>query len=107
MIRAQFTLDSNRRITKFEITGHADAGPYGQDIVCAAVSALAISTINGLDRVVHNKPAVESDDQNGGLLKVTSLGVDHDSQLLLNTLLNGLADIQESYPDNIKVKMLN
>ncbi len=44
MIRAQFTLDSNQRITSFKMTGHADSGPYGQDIVCAAVSALSIST---------------------------------------------------------------
>ena len=91
MIRAHFTLDSNRRITDFAITGHAEAGPYGQDIVCAAVSALTISTINGLEHVVHYKP----------------LGTDHDSQLLLNTLLNGLLDIQQSYPANIEVKMLN
>ena len=107
MIRAHFTLDSNQRITKFTITGHADAGPYGQDIVCAAVSALAISTVNGLEHLVQVKPAVESDNQNGGLLKVSQLGVDHDSQLLLNTLMNGLLDVQESYPDNIGVKMLN
>ena len=32
MIRAQFTLDSNQRITSFKMTGHADSGPYGQDI---------------------------------------------------------------------------
>ncbi|EEW52970.1 ribosomal-processing cysteine protease Prp [Limosilactobacillus antri] len=107
MIRAQFTLNSNRRITGFTITGHADAGPYGQDIVCAAVSALTTSTINGLEHIVHVKPQVESDNQNGGFVKVTALGVDHDSQLLLNTLLNGLLDIQQSYPDNIEVKMLN
>ncbi|WP_283621457.1 ribosomal-processing cysteine protease Prp [Limosilactobacillus avium] len=107
MIRAHFTLDSNRRITTFTITGHADAGPYGQDIVCAAVSALAISTVNGLEKLVKVAPQVESDNQNGGLLKASQLGADHDSQLLLNTLLNGLLDIQESYPDNIEVKMLN
>ena len=107
MIRAYFTLDSNRRITNFTITGHAEAGPYGQDVVCAAVSALTISTINGLEHVVHHKPAVESDNQNGGLLKASALGTDHDSQLLLNTLLNGLLDIQQSYPANIEVKMLN
>ncbi|MDO4902974.1 MAG: ribosomal-processing cysteine protease Prp [Limosilactobacillus sp.] len=107
MIRAHFMLDSNQRITTFEITGHADAGPYGQDIVCSAVSALSISTINALEHLVHVKPQVEADNQNGGLLKVTALGVDHDSQLLLNALVNGLIDIQESYPDNIEVKMLN
>ncbi len=53
MIRAQFTLDSNQRITSFKMTGHADSGPYGQDIVCAAVSALSISTVIVLSAVTE------------------------------------------------------
>lgn len=107
MIRVQFSLDSNQRITSFKITGHADSGPYGQDIVCAAVSALSISTINGLEQVVHAKPNLNQDNVNGGFLEVTKLDLGHDSQILLRTLLNGLLDIQESYPKNIEVKMFN
>lgn len=107
MIRASFYLDSNQRITAFQLTGHADAGPYGQDIVCAGVSALSISIINGLSNVIHTHPKIESDDQNGGFLKVTNLELNHDSQVLLKTLLEGCLDIQESYPNNIEVKMLN
>ncbi|MBD5806685.1 ribosomal-processing cysteine protease Prp [Lactobacillus sp. 0.1XD8-4] len=107
MIRAHFSLDSNHRITSFKLTGHADSGPYGQDIVCAAVSALSISTINGLERVVHTRPHVERDNANGGFLEVTNLDLDRESQILLSTLLNGLIDIQESYPQNIEVKMFN
>ncbi|MBB1080149.1 ribosomal-processing cysteine protease Prp [Limosilactobacillus sp. STM2_1] len=107
MIRASFSLDSNQRITSFKLTGHADSGPYGQDIVCAAVSALSISTVNGLEQVVHAAPHVEQDNANGGFLKVTDLSLERESQILLRTLLNGLIDIQESYPQNIKVKMFN
>ncbi|MBB1070272.1 ribosomal-processing cysteine protease Prp [Limosilactobacillus sp. RRLNB_1_1] len=107
MIRVQFSLDSNQRITSFKMTGHADSGPYGQDIVCAAVSALSISTINGLEQVVHTKPDLNQDNVNGGFLEVTKLDLGHDSQILLRTLLNGLLDIQESYPKNIEVKMFN
>lgn len=107
MIRVQFKLDSNQRITSFKMTGHADAGPYGQDIVCAAVSALSISTINGLEQVVHKKPHLEQDSANGGFLEATKLDLGRESQVLLKTLLNGLIDIQESYPQNIEVKMLN
>ena len=106
MIHASFQHDANQRITAFKMTGHADAGPYGQDIVCAAVSALSISTINGLEQVVKSQPAVKQDSANGGFLEVTGLGVDHDSQLLLTTFQNGLLDIKESYPNNIEVQML-
>ncbi|MSE22463.1 ribosomal-processing cysteine protease Prp, partial [Lactobacillus parabuchneri] len=35
-------------VSGFTITGHADAGEYGQDIVCSAVSVLSITTVNGL-----------------------------------------------------------
>ncbi|MDN3536947.1 ribosomal-processing cysteine protease Prp [Limosilactobacillus fermentum] len=38
------------------MTGHAESGPDGQDIVCAAVSALTITTVNGLERVLKKKP---------------------------------------------------
>ncbi|WP_373841483.1 ribosomal-processing cysteine protease Prp [Limosilactobacillus sp.] len=106
MIHASFHCDTNQQITAFKLTGHADSGPYGQDIVCAAVSALSISTVNGLKELVHVQPLVKSDNANGGYLEVTSLGTDHDSQLLLKTLQNGLLDIQKSYPHNIEVKML-
>jgi uncharacterized protein len=32
-----------------ELTGHADAGKTGQDIVCAAVSAVSIGAVNGIE----------------------------------------------------------
>lgn len=105
MIRASFTLNSDHHITAFKMTGHADSGPYGQDIVCAAVSALSISTINGLEHVVCTKPEVKSDEHNGGFLQVSAIDTGHDSQILMRTFLNGLQDIAESYPKNIEVKM--
>ncbi len=36
MIKATFTRDEHGDIVKFLITGHADHGDYGKDIVCAA-----------------------------------------------------------------------
>ena len=33
MIRVTFKLTSDHLITAFQMAGHADAGPYGQDIV--------------------------------------------------------------------------
>ena len=105
MIRAQFNLDSNQRITSFKMTGHAESGPYGQDIVCAAASALSISTINGLTQVAKTKPNVDSDDDNGGFLNVTDISLAHDAQVIMQTFFNGMNDIAESYPQNIEIKM--
>ena len=46
MIKGTFKRNDSGRIKTFELTGHADAGEYGSDIVCAAVSALTINTVN-------------------------------------------------------------
>ncbi|WP_251574896.1 ribosomal-processing cysteine protease Prp [Limosilactobacillus agrestimuris] len=105
MIRVSFNFNSDHQITAFQMKGHADAGPYGQDIVCAAVSALSISTINALERVAKAPAAVNSDDNNGGFLKVTDISLAHDAQVIMQTFFNGMCDITESYPQNIEVKM--
>ena len=105
MIRVTFNLNSDHLITAFQMAGHADAGPYGQDIVCAAASALSISTINGLTLVAKTKPNVDSDDDNGGFLDVTDISLAHDAQIIMQTFFNGMNDIAESYPQNIEIKM--
>lgn len=105
MIHAVFHTNQNHKIASFEMTGHADHGDYGQDIVCAAVSALSIATVNGLEQVVHRPATVTADNANGGLLKVSSIDLGHDSQILVQTFLNAMLDIQEQYADNIDIKM--
>jgi len=104
MIKANFELDSQNNILSFQVTGHAESGPYGQDIVCAAISVLTISTINGLEEVIDMHPQVISDDTEGGFISVQKLEIDHDSQILLKTLINGVRDVAKSYPDNIIVE---
>jgi len=104
MIKANFELDSQNNILSFQVTGHAESGPYGQDIVCAAISVLTISTINGLEEVIDMHPQVISDDTEGGFISVQKLEIDHDSQILLKTLINGVRDVVKSYPDNIIVE---
>jgi len=53
MIQAQIfetiAPDQSRKITRFLITGHAGSGEYGRDVVCAAVSALAINFVNSVE----------------------------------------------------------
>ena len=37
-----------RRKNNIEITGHANFDDYGKDIVCASVSSIVITTVNGI-----------------------------------------------------------
>ncbi len=89
-------------ISGFTITGHADAGEYGQDIVCSAVSVLSISTVNGLQEVAGIDIEVESDDKNGGYLSVKVPVIKDSKQsiqadAILRTFENGLKDITARY----------
>lgn len=60
-------LDEDQRIRKFELTGHAGYAEYGQDIVCAAISALSISAVNGLEHFLPQQPEVQVRDSDGYL----------------------------------------
>lgn len=41
--------DEHGDIESFELTGDADAGKTGEDIVCAAVLAVVIGAVNGVE----------------------------------------------------------
>lgn len=106
LIQAHFNYRSGK-LSGFELKGHADAGEYGQDIVCSAVSVLAINTVNSLEKLAQSKPQVLSDDENGGFLKV-KLSDDQvqlpDVQLLLQSFELGIRDVANSYGKYIKIK---
>ena len=92
----------NNRITGFKLTGHADSGEYGKDIVCAAVSVLSINTVNSIEQIAKIKPLIDSDDKNGGYLSVSvpksdDKIVESKAQVLLEALEIGLEDISKSY----------
>lgn len=107
MIQATISRNTNGQVTAFKLTGHADSGAYGQDIVCAAVSVLAISTINGIEQVAHLQPAVQSDETNGGLLIADFAKLDlanQQLQTLLESFTLGLNDVAANYGDYIQVR---
>ncbi|TLQ04643.1 ribosomal-processing cysteine protease Prp [Pediococcus stilesii] len=92
------------RISGFKITGHADSGEYGRDIVCAAVSVLSINTVNSIEQITKIMPLIDSDDDNGGFLSVNvpesaDADANRQAQVLLEALELGLTDISKSYKE--------
>ena len=85
MIKAKFNSQKNL-ITGFTLSGHADSGEYGHDIVCAAVSVLSISTVNGLSQVAGIKPMVDQDEKNGGYLAVTIKDIEECVEILADII---------------------
>ena len=107
MIRVTFH-KKDHELVSFEMTGHAGFGEYGEDIVCAGVSALAITTVNSIEKLAGYQPIVDVDEVEGGYLyfevvrDVTEVQA-HKTQILLNSLLLGLEDIQSEYQDFLAV----
>ena len=60
---------SNNEITAFELSGHAESGPYGYDLVCAAVSAVSIGTVNAA-AVIGETDLEVTQGNEGGYLSV-------------------------------------
>ena len=92
------------------MTGHANFSEHGSDIVCAGVSALAITTVNSIEKLAGYQPIVEVDEVEGGYLYmevVEDLTKDqeHTTQILLNSLLLGLEGIQEEYPNYLTIQV--
>lgn len=48
MIHAHFQRNNAGDFESFRVTGHADSAPYGEDLVCAGVSALVVACENSL-----------------------------------------------------------
>ncbi|AET70460.1 putative ribosomal protein [Desulfosporosinus orientis DSM 765] len=89
------------RIREFEMSGHAGFAEEGQDIVCAGVSALSISAVNGLEHFLPVAPKVEERDgyiacQLGELLEQDL----EKAQWILQTMLLGIEQIQKAYGQN-------
>ena len=107
MIRVTFH-KKDHELVSFDMTGHAGFGEYGEDIVCAGVSALAITTVNSIEKLAGYQPIVDVDEVEGGYLyfevvrDVTKVQA-QTTQILLNSLLLGLEDIQSEYQDFLAV----
>ena len=107
MIRVTFH-KKDHDLVSFEMTGHAGFGEYGEDIVCAGVSALAITTVNSIEKLAGYQPIVDVDEVEGGYLyfevvRVVTKVQAQTTQILLNSLLLGLEDIQSEYQDFLAV----
>lgn len=87
--------------TGFLAEGHADYGPRGQDIVCAAVSALTQGAI--LSTIGLTEAHTETSIYTSGRLRLHIFDPNENTQLLMEGLKIGLNDLQKQYPENVCV----
>lgn len=97
MITAVIYKRSEADIFGFRITGHAGYDRYGRDIICAAVSALSINTINSIEQFTSDRFTVNQSDGDLKFKLVTNEAPE--TQLLLKSFILGLESVQETYGD--------
>ncbi len=97
MINVTIYKNSQSIYTGFESRGHAGYAESGQDIVCSAVSALVINTINAIDSFTSDIIDVDAEEESGTIIMRFLKEPSHDSDLLMNALVLGLQTIQEDY----------
>ncbi|MCM1173953.1 MAG: ribosomal-processing cysteine protease Prp [Blautia sp.] len=81
----------------FLCRGHAGFGSYGNDIVCAAISALVINTVNSLEEIVHEKITVDTDEEHGVIACKFERPLQETSKVLVDSLVLGLSRIAAQY----------
>ena len=91
-------LKENDFYKEISITGHANYGTYGKDIVCSSVSSIVITTVNAI--ISLDKDAINYDDNTGVKIKV--LKEDEVTNKLLENMLNLLHELQKDYEKTIK-----
>ena len=94
---------SNDEIKGFEIKDHAGYADYGQDIVCAAISALSQTAVMGLTEVVGVECQVEIRSLSACRLPNFCRGLAAEPGCL-RTLAKGLKAIAAEYPDYLSVR---
>jgi len=115
-------------VTGFHITGHAGAGEYGQDIVCAGVSAIVLTALGSLQEMfnIEDFDGVDSDDEGGDVSfrlprkfwqsepddavqdEASQMALrNHDDQIrvaaILDAMVIGLKQIEMQYGDYVVV----
>lgn len=90
--------DHDARPLRLSVSGHANRGRYGEDIVCAAASALVETLVLGLREVVHEKPAGQVEAGNADL---RFTGLSSEGRAIVDTIVCGLRDLASSEPDAV------
>jgi uncharacterized protein YsxB (DUF464 family) len=105
MVSVTLKRDSQDRVNGFRCLGHAGYAKDGSDIVCSGISALTLTTIAALEKILGMELKIRHN-KRSNLLECSwvndPLRVDR-AELIIQVMILGLTDIQEQYPKYIKV----
>ncbi|MBQ6334109.1 MAG: ribosomal-processing cysteine protease Prp [Erysipelotrichaceae bacterium] len=99
MILAKFRHEEGRYLS-LQVSGHAEYGEYGKDLICASVSSIMFGFMNALDALNEDVEIIQEEN------RITI--ADHsDSQVVqdyFELVIMQIKTIEASYGDFIKVE---
>ncbi|WP_408954905.1 ribosomal-processing cysteine protease Prp [Natroniella sp. ANB-PHB2] len=104
MITINIERDQAGNIVEFFVEGHADYAPSGEDIICAAVSAILQTAVFGLVNYLGLAPEVEVKDGWLSCKLDSKMAQDIEVKAILETMLTGLEETEKSHSQYIEMK---
>lgn len=104
MIEVTFYRDARKRVSSFVAAGHAGAGRYGEDVVCAAASAILQAAQLGLQEHAHVRLATVRE---AGTLQVrwpARARGDAAVQAIVATAELAVTALARQYPRHVRVR---
>ena len=104
MTRCEFFTEGDR-ITGFSISGHSGYAEAGQDIVCAAISAVVTMAEATINDVCGAKAKVRVKDEQARITLTLPVSCDEEEsvQAVLAGMMLTLCSLRDDYPDYIEV----
>src|SRR5690625_4406298 len=96
------------KIISFEISGHANSGPYGYDLVCAGVSAVSFGAVNAALELSGCELHIDQEGEGGYLFVEIPTNVTakqkKDIQFTFEVMYVSLKTIERDYHKFVKIK---
>ncbi len=93
-------ISNNDIIDEIKIVGHANYEEYGKDIICASVSSIAITTVNGILSIYPNALKYNQDDDQ---LLIKVLENNNIINSLLQNMVKLLSELENDYQEHITI----
>jgi len=94
-------LEKNGSFVSLEIKGHANSAPKGEDLVCSAVSAIAVGGLNSLQ---DPKGTYDATVESGCVRLVALKRPSQRDQIALETIISQLESVAESQKAYVKLE---
>ena len=99
MTRITVIKDNKGQTTEFKVVGHSGYAAEGEDIVCAGISSIVQTVMLGLLKYLPEEPRIVHEKGNVECVISESCKGSRDAEILIGTMLAGLYEIANIYPE--------